>query len=271
MRGGIKSLEQINLEFGVDFTLNTYMRLSGALTFFLEKKENVQPAIPIGIATFLLSFDKGLRKIRKALSALVFKPDLEKINSVVTFHNISNTGNVILSTIRSTISFWNFTGIKNTVRDFAYKFMYNQPGLNTRVSHFVQNHSRNCTFCELRNDNVRSDETFAHFFFDCPTTKKLHDKIISKYFTALDNQNDQEKRRLWYLGETNGKANLFVTTAVFSFNFLIWNMKLKREILHFSTVENNWLNLLDNSHKQSRKIRESVLLVNFDICRRWHG
>jgi len=88
---------------------------------------------------------------------------------------------------------------------------------------------------------------------------------------VLENRNDQEKRRLWYLGETNGKANLFVTTAVFSFNFLIWNMKLKKEILHFSTVENNWLNLLDNSHKQSRKIRESVLLVNFDICRRWHG
>jgi hypothetical protein len=271
MRGGIKSLAQINLEFGVDFTLNTYMRLSGALTFFLEKKENVQPAIPIGISAFLLSFDKGSRKIRKALSALVFKPELEKINSVVTFHNISNIGNVILSTTRSTISFWNFTGIKNTLRDFAYKFLYNQLGLNTRVSHFVQNHSRTCTFCELRNDNIRFDETFAHLFFDCPTTKKLHDKIITKYFAVLENRNDQEKRRLWYLGETNGKANLFVTTAVFSFNFLIWNMKLKKEILHFSTVENNWLNLLDNSHKQSRKIRESVLLVNFDICRRWHG
>ncbi len=90
MRGGIKSLAQINMEFEVDFTLNTYMRLSGALSFFLEKKENIPPAVPIGIATFLLSFDKGSRKIRKALSALAYKAELEKINSVLTFHNISN-------------------------------------------------------------------------------------------------------------------------------------------------------------------------------------
>jgi hypothetical protein len=38
-------------------------------------------------------------------------------------------------------------------------------------------------------------ETFAHFFFDCPATKQLNDKIISKYFTALVNQNEHEKRR----------------------------------------------------------------------------
>jgi hypothetical protein len=48
-------------------------------------------------------------------------------------------------------------------------------------------------------------------------------------------------------------------------------MKLKKNVLQFSTLENNWLDLLDKAHKQSQKIRESVLLVNFDICRRWHG
>jgi hypothetical protein len=219
----------------------------------------------------LLSFDKGSHKIQKALSALVNKPDLVKINSVVTFHNISNVGEVVLTTIRSVICFWNFTGQKNTIREFAYKFMYNQLGLNTRVSHFVQNHSRNCSLCTLRNDNGMFDETFAHIFYDCPSTKKLHDKLISKYFTSLINQNEQEKRRFWFLGETNGRSNLFVLAAAFFFNFLIWNMKLKKELSHFSAVENNWLELLDNSHKQSRKFREAVLLVNFDICRRWHG
>ncbi len=46
MRGGIKSLAQINMEFGVDFTLNTYMRISGALTFFLEKKRKCPTGYP---------------------------------------------------------------------------------------------------------------------------------------------------------------------------------------------------------------------------------
>ncbi len=43
MRGGLKSLAQINTEFEVDFTLNTYMRLSEALTYFLEKKRIFLP------------------------------------------------------------------------------------------------------------------------------------------------------------------------------------------------------------------------------------
>jgi hypothetical protein len=271
MRGGMKSLAQINTDFEVDFTLNTYMRLSEALMYFLEKKENIPPAVPIGIGNFLLSFDKGSRKIRKALSALVKKPDLVKINSVVTFHNISNVGEAVFTTTRNIICFWNFTGQKNTIREFAYKFMYNQLGLNTRVSHFVQNHSRNCSLCTLRNDNTMFDETFAHIFYDCPSTKKLHEKLISKYFTTLLNQNEQEKRRFWFLGEINGRSNLFVIAAVIFYNFLIWNMKLKKELSHFTAVENIWLELLDKLHKQSRKFREAVLLVNFDICRRWHG
>ena len=41
-------------------------------------------------------------------------------------------------------------------------------------------------------------------------------------------------------------------------------MKLKKEILHFSTVENNWLNLLDNSHKQSRKICECAKIIRIE-------
>ncbi len=127
--------------------------------------------VPIGIGTFLLSFEKGSRKIRKALSAFTNKPDLEKINSVVPFHNISNVGEIVLTTICSTISFWNFTGQKNTIREFAYKFMYNQLGLNTRVSHFVRNHSRNCSLCTLRNDNVMSDENLLISFTIVPPLK----------------------------------------------------------------------------------------------------
>jgi len=271
MRGGIKSLAQINIDLGIDLTLVTYMRLSAAITYFIEIKQNVPPAIPIGICAFLMSFDKGSRKIRKVLTSQPSNPNIEKLTSVVTFHNITETGNVVIATIKNAMSFWNFSAQKNTIRDFCFKFMNNQLGLNTRVSHFVPNHSRTCTFCVLRNDNNVSDESFLHLFFDCQTTKALHVKLIAKHFSALSNLNDLEKKRFWFLGEIGGKTNLFITTAVFFFNFLLWNMKLKKNVLQFSTLENNWLDLLDKAHKQSQKIRESVLLVNFDICRRWHG
>ncbi len=172
MRGVIKSLAQINTDLGIDFTLVTYMRLSAAITYFIEIKQNVPPAVPVGICTFLMSFEKGSRKIRRALSSQSSNINVDKLTSVVTFHNITETGNVVVATIKNAISFWNFSAQKNTVREFAFKFMNNQLGLNTRV---------------------------------------------------------------------------------FFFNFLLWNMKLKKNILHFSTLENNWLELLDKAHKQSQK------------------
>jgi hypothetical protein len=218
-----------------------------------------------------MSFDKGSQKIRRALSSQSSTFNVDKLTLVVTFHNITETGNVIIATIKNAISFWNFSAQKNTVREFAYKFMYNQLGLNTRVLHFVPNHPQTCTFCLLRNDNHVSEESFLHLFYECQTTKALHVKMISKKFSILRNKTDLEKRRFWFLGEIDGKTNLFITTAVFFFSFLLWNMKLKKNVLQFSTLENNWLDLLDKAHKQSQKIRESVLLVNFAICRRWHG
>jgi hypothetical protein len=77
------------------------------------------------------------------------------------------------------------------------------------------------------------DKTFAHIFYDCPSTKKLHDKLISKYFTALLNRNEQEKRRFWFLGETNGRSNLFVIAAVFFFNFFDMEHEIKKRIITF--------------------------------------
>jgi hypothetical protein len=62
MRGGIKSLLQINTDLGIDFTLVTDMRLSAAITYFMEIKQNIPPAVPIGICAFLLSFTRDRKK-----------------------------------------------------------------------------------------------------------------------------------------------------------------------------------------------------------------
>jgi hypothetical protein len=83
--------------------------------------------------------------------------------------------------------------------------------------------------------------------------------------------NEQQQRQFWFNGIFENKAILFVTFAIFAFQFLIWKLKLRKEILNFSTMEQNWLYTLDVTHRLSNKIREAVLLINFDIRRRWHG
>jgi hypothetical protein len=63
-RNGIKTLDQLNMDVNLNFILVEYMRLSEAITFFLDKKKDVPPAVPIGVQAFFLSFDKGSKKIR---------------------------------------------------------------------------------------------------------------------------------------------------------------------------------------------------------------
>ena len=56
---------------------------------------------------------------------------------------------------------------------FLFKFFNNILGINTRLSHFVPNHSRGCTFCTLNGTIPIPDETFLHIFFECGTVKEV--------------------------------------------------------------------------------------------------
>jgi hypothetical protein len=95
--------------------------------------------------------------------------------------------------------------------------------------------------------------------------------FIRKYFSALANSPRNTLLKFWFLAEADNNTNLFISVAVCTLNYLIWNMKLKKDIANFFTLEQNWLHILKTLVKQSLKIREAVLLVHYDICRRWHG
>ncbi len=110
-----------------------------------------------------------------------------------------------------------------------------------------------------------------HLFHDCPTTLNIRNTVLRKHFTSLVNRPRQELLKFWFLAEADNNTNLFISVAISSLNFLIWNMKLKKNIVNFSTLEQNWIHIIDTLVKQSLKIREAVPLVHYDICRRWHG
>jgi hypothetical protein len=94
---------------------------------------------------------------------------------------------------------------------------------------------------------------------------------VQKYFSRINTLGEAEKIKFWFFGMHDDRINLFVTFAILTFQYQIWRMKLKKEITHFSTLEQDWLHMLDVSYRLSSKIREAVLLINFDIRRRWHG
>jgi hypothetical protein len=179
-------LYQINMELEINFTLVQYMRLSEAITFFLAKKEGIAlaPAVPIGISVFLTSFEKGSSRVRQILcKKKVENIKVLNIPSVTTFINLTQTGPIAEENlIKSLLGYWNFSGQSNPMREFIFKFLYNQLGLNCRVAHFVAGHGRPCTLCTIAQRNNPSDETFLHLFYDCPTTTTLREKLANKHF-----------------------------------------------------------------------------------------
>jgi hypothetical protein len=74
--------------------------------------------------------------------------------------------------------FWNTSYLNNSTRTFLFKLYNNTLGYNTTVSHFVRNHSCNCTFCDVVGNEDINDETPFHLLYDCEQVGELIDSIF---------------------------------------------------------------------------------------------
>jgi hypothetical protein len=116
----MKSLDEINDSLDLNFTLAVYMRLSGAVHFFLGKKVNNPPSVPVGILQFMTSYSKGSQKTRRVLMTKRAEAlKIENLSTIVTFFEITGSGGIESNFLKNIWSFWNFSGQQNTVREFT--------------------------------------------------------------------------------------------------------------------------------------------------------
>jgi hypothetical protein len=80
-------------------------------------------------------------------------------------------------------AFWNVTYFTNSTRTFLFKLYNNILGYNVSVSHFVRNHSHNCTFCDITGNQDIVDETPIHLFLQCTAVEELINEIF-KWITG---------------------------------------------------------------------------------------
>jgi hypothetical protein len=72
----------------------------------------------------------------------------------------------------------------NATRTFLFKLHNNTLGTNTRMSHFVRNHSRICTFCNITRNPDDEAENVIHLFFQCRSTEPV---VLGLQEWALNN------------------------------------------------------------------------------------
>ena len=271
------ALETINITKGTNFNLLTYMRIIEALSNFLFKfkKNRHNDSTSSCPLLFLNKYSKGSKHIRKILETQkISNIKRDKVRSIATFIRLTNINPIADNQRREILSCWNRHFYPNRLREFLFKFYSNTLGLNTRISHFVENVDRKCTFCKLTNQNTINEESFRHLFCDCSTTKKLQNQFLREFFPELNRENEGAQTFLLlgtFTVDNESKQNLFVSTAIYCCLFLIWEYKLKKKIPSYETFKNEFVIMLSRIYDTSRKIQCELNNTNFSLCRNWRG
>jgi hypothetical protein len=132
--------------------------------------------------------------------------DASKIKSVVSFCSLVRMDPPAKERVGLWLSLWNTGGLNNRIRTFMFKFYNNLLGLNTRLSHFVANQNRGCTFCDGNGTTV-PDESFIHIFLECPTTFEWHNQFFKKYLPHLTSMEILHRTGFFFFGKLPDAAN----------------------------------------------------------------
>jgi hypothetical protein len=165
---------------------------------------------------------------------------------------------------------WNNSGLTNRFKTFLFKFFNNLLGINTRISHFVPDATRKCTFCTVNNELNAEDETFLHLFLDCKYTKKWHEFYLNKYLPDVGILTETERKKLWFLGilpQTN-TCNNFTILSILGFQFRIWESKLCKKTPSGLTLDIKYRESIFALLRRNKSAREGIeKITNVRLCR----
>ncbi len=138
---------------------------------------------PVDVISFYNRFRKGSKSFRRIISG----PKMDIIpRNMETFSDCTDT--IIGISLSEKINgFWGHSFLNNDVRSFLFKLHGNILGTNSRVSHFIRDHSRVCTFCRLGRREDAENESVLHLFFSCPETEQFKNQFFVWAFDK-DNQ-----------------------------------------------------------------------------------
>ncbi len=200
----------------------TFQRLKGVLETARIRYGSGTNGNEVDIVTYLNRARKGSKRFRKLLP--VTKSDYIPHNIVKFSDNVDIV--VGLEKSKKINQFWNTSCLDNSTRTFLFKLYNNTLGYNTTVSHFVRNHSRNCTFCDVVGNEDINDETPLHLMYDCEQVGGLIDSI----FKWATDDNDFEITRKEYFaffcrdGLADGKNFILTYVAKLVLKF-VWDCK----------------------------------------------
>ena len=271
---GMRRLDEINEQFDLNLNLLTYMRLGEAVTFFL-RNNNVnanEDDSSFSMGSFLSSFKKGSRPIRRVLANFNLKKfNLDKQPHVAQFFRIIGVNVVENKLLKTWLGFWSQNMLPNRLKEFIFKFNSNILGTNVRISHFVQNIRRDCTFCSLKNLHPCPEENFEHLFFSCNTTDDYLRRFEREFLPDFNFPDIASRKTFWFLCilPDDKEYDIFLATVIWTFKFVIWERKLKKRLPSFLTLKVEFFIIMIGILSVSSFLRNHKNNAVHFICRNW--
>jgi hypothetical protein len=255
--GEIVNFNIFSARTGIRIQEERYETLSRICANRIAEIGNLAESKPVDLLTFCNRFRKGSKSFRRIISG----PKQETIpRNMLTFADCTDTV-IGLSLSEKINGFWGYSFLNNDVRSFLFKLHGNVLGINSRVSHFIRDHSPVCTFCRLMGREDAEDETILHLFFSCPETENF--KI--QFFTwAFDSENQYfiSRSELFHIFTENDFITgtcLVKTTITKLYLKYIWDCRNRKNLPDLELAKTQLKSNLKNISNVSPKMKSYIL------------
>jgi hypothetical protein len=159
-------------------------------------------------------------------------------------------------------SLWGFNYFSNDLRTFLFKMHNNTLGLNSRVAHFIPDHSPICTFCRIERRGDAPNEDTLHLFYDCPNTESVRDDFF--LWAYREGNNFVISRKELFLVQTIGNSNDVNSTTIIKtvvaklFLKYIWDSRCRFSLPSLNEAKENVTYDIKTIIESSTSMREHL-------------
>jgi exonuclease III len=249
---------KINFQRGVGFEISRQLweKLDKLRRAAITRSGNDLHKKTEPVETFFNRWKKGSKPVRKIIDGSSKK--MVPHNIVKFADNMDIIAGIELSQHLNKI--WNRSYLSNELRTFIFKLHNNTLPLNTVLSHFVRNHSRNCTFCDLARNQEEEDESALHFFYQCNVSENIRDNFF-KWLTRNDDFIITRQQLFGEFRDHNNYYNDILNISSCIFLKYIWDCKLRKHLPDFNHLKNYY-----SLEIQTIKNVSSRFLSSFNGC-----
>jgi hypothetical protein len=129
------------------------------------------------------------------------------------------------------------------------------------------NGARLCFFCPKKNPPEQNDETFLYLFFNCPNVRAWQQQFFMRCFPELGILDADTEKKLFMIGLHEENFSPFTNSAFLTWQFAIWENKIRKNVPSFHTLYTEFLSLFVDTCRQNTDVKRSGTEHNFELCR----